>query len=448
RGAEQRFHAAFESSPHGMVMVDAGGNIVMVNREVERLFGYTRDELVGRPVEVLVPERFRNAHPSHRASFMDDPRARAMGAGRELFGLRKDGAEIPIEIGLNPVSTDLGNFVLSSIVDITLRKRAEQELRESEERFRTLVENVQDYAIYMLDAQGRVASWNAGAERIEGYNAVEILGSPFDRFFTEEDIRDGAPRLILANAASDGRHEMEGWRVRKDGTRFFSNVLVTALRSATGKLRGFVTFTRDITQRRELESQLMQAQKMEAVGTLAGGIAHDFNNILGAMVGYAELVKADMPIGSAAASDLSQLLHAAERGRSLVKRILAFSRQQPDERRPLDLETPVGESLQLLRATLPTTIEITHRFEPGTPNVTADPTQIHQVIMNLVTNAAHAMSDRGGRLAVSLSPLLVDSSLTRIHPNLKPGLHARLQVADTGGGIPSDIIDRVFEPFF
>src|SRR6185369_13946834 len=168
RGAEQRFHAAFESSPHGMVMVDAGGNIVMVNREVERLFGYTRDELVGRPVEVLVPERFRNAHPSHRASFMDDPRARAMGAGRELFGLRKDGTEIPIEIGLNPVATepDHGTFVLSSIVDITLRKRAEQELRDSEERFRTLVENVQDYAIYMLDAQGRVASWNAGAERI------------------------------------------------------------------------------------------------------------------------------------------------------------------------------------------------------------------------------------------------------------------------------------------
>ena len=313
------FRLAFELSPSGIIVIDATGRIVLANREVERLFGYEAGELIGLSIDVLVPERYRTRHPAFRASFFHNPQSRPMGAGRDLFGLRKDGSEVPVEIGLNPISTGRGAFVLSSIVDITAR--------------------------------------------------------------------------------------------------------------------------------RLLEDRLRQAQKMEAIGTLAGGIAHDFNNLLRAIIGYSELVAGTLTTPQAQ-SDMDQVRRAAERGQQLVQRILAFSRHRDLARTPMHLARPLEDAIHLLRASLPTTIEIRSHFDPDTPPVHADDTQVHQILMNLVTNAAQAIGDQPGVIEVRLSPYPADEGFAQLHPTARAGLHAMLAVSDTGPGMAPDVVEHAFEPFY
>ena len=261
RDSEQRFRLVVEAAPNAMVMIDPAGKIVMVNTQAERVFGYSRAELVGQPVEMLVPERFRGHHPELRKTFFADPRPRPMGAGRDLYGLRKDGSEFPVEIGLNPIETDEGTMVLSAIVDITARKAAELALRESEQRYSVLVDGVTDYAIYMVDPNGIVTNWNRGAQRIKGYRTEEIVGQHFSCFYTEEDRAANVPQQSLEIAARDGRYEAEAWRVRKDGSRFLADVVIDALKDDSGQLIGFAKITRDVTER-------------VRGGTRAGGGAH------------------------------------------------------------------------------------------------------------------------------------------------------------------------------
>jgi PAS domain S-box-containing protein len=448
RLAERRFVAAVESSPSGMIMVDGGGRIVLANREAERQFGYSREELIGRPLEMLVPMRSRTAHSGMRDAFQTAPSTRRMGAGRELFGLRKNGSEIPVEIGLNPVETDEGVLVLASIVDLSERRAAERELRETQERFRLLVEGVRDYAIAMLDPGGHVVSWNAGAERITGWKAEEVLHRNFSAFHPRDaDDDEMGPRATLLAAARDGRHEARGWRARKDGSRFLAHVLVTALHAEGEEPRGFALVMRDITRERQLEDQLRQAQKLEAVGTLAGGIAHDFNNILAMIMGYAEVLERRLEGDPERAEDARQILAAAERGRGLVQRLLTYSRPRAENEMPTSLRASVEETMTLVRAALPSTIEVVTRVNEDTPAVFADATQIQQILMNLVTNSAQAM-EGGGRIEVDVEPVQVDTTLTARHAGLGQGLHARLRVRDTGGGMPDHVRERVFEPFY
>lgn len=320
------FRVAFDLAPVGMLAVDAEGRILLANREGERLLGYEAGGLVGLAVDELVPERFRARHPVSRAGFFSQPSTRAMGAGRDLFALRRDGSEIPVEIGLNPVRSGESLVVIATIVDITARLRAERLAREAEERER-------------------------------------------------------------------------------------------------------------------------QSRKLESLGTLAGGIAHDFNNVLLAIVGYTELVERRSAGDPTVQEDLAQVLRAADRGRQLVERILAFSRQRDLTRTPVRVDKVVREALELLRASLPSTIEIRPAIDERTPLVLADETQVHQVLLNLATNSAHAMPE-GGTLEVSVGPVLVDEELVRRHPDLKPGLHVRVRVQDSGAGMPAEVRERIFEPFF
>ncbi|HXE81561.1 MAG TPA: PAS domain S-box protein [Vicinamibacterales bacterium] len=313
------FRLAVERSPSGMLVTDAQGRIVLVNSEVERLFGYSRDELLGQPVELLVPARLRDVHAQHRSSFYAQPQTRPMGAGRDLFGRRKDGTEVPVEIGLNPIPTKDGYFVLSTIVDISAR--------------------------------------------------------------------------------------------------------------------------------RELEERLRQAQKMEAIGTLAGGIAHDFNNILRAIVGYSELALAKMH-DAQGIEDLAQVRRAAERGQQLVQRILAFSRQRELVRTPVRVERSIVDAIGLLQASLPRTLEIRTYFAPDAPPVRADETQLHQILMNLATNSAQAIGDRQGVIEVTLAPFRAGEEFERTHPGARPGLYTRLVVADDGPGMTPEVRERALEPFF
>jgi PAS domain S-box-containing protein len=251
------FQELFAASPDAIVVADTAGVITAVNPASSRLFGYAESELIGSFVEILIPERLRGRHPQYRTAYTATASARPMGTGRELYGRRKDGTEFPVDIMLSPVESGGEHSVLTVVRDISERKQAEIALRSSEQRFRLLVEGARDYAIFMLDPQGRVTTWNGGAERIKGYRAEEIVGEHFSKFYPQEMIERGKPEHELDVAAAEGRFEDEGWRIRKDGSRFWANVIITALRGPDDQLLGFSKVTRDFTDRKSAEESLV-----------------------------------------------------------------------------------------------------------------------------------------------------------------------------------------------
>jgi PAS domain S-box-containing protein len=245
-----------EAMPDAIVVVDMDGRVVRVNRQAESLSGYSREELAGMPVEELVPEALRASHVAHRAAYRRAPAARSMGGHLDIRFRRRDGSEFPVDIALSPVATDQGVLVVAAVRDITERKRAEEELLQAQEGFRLVVEGVRDYAIFMLDSGGRIRTWSPGAARIKGYAAAEIVGRYFSVFYPAEDVAAGKPARELMTAAETGRYEEEGWRVRKDGSRFWANVVITAIRDQAGKLLGFAKITRDVTERKRQDDRL------------------------------------------------------------------------------------------------------------------------------------------------------------------------------------------------
>jgi len=258
--ARALFERLFEFSPDSIIVTDSEGRITNVNAQVQQAFGYAHEELLGKPVEILIPERFRSAHPDNRQAYNAEPEIRPMGVGLELFGLRKDGTEFPVDIMLSPVETEEGQVTISVIRDISERKRSEDNFHRIEQRFHLLVDSVRDYAIFMMDPAGNVASWNPGAERLKGYRADEIIGRSFSRFHTPEDIEQGIPENSLRLASTQGRFESDGWRVRKDGSRFWANVIITAIRDKKKELVGFAKVTRDFTERKKTEEALRQSE--------------------------------------------------------------------------------------------------------------------------------------------------------------------------------------------
>jgi PAS domain S-box-containing protein len=247
----------FAFSPDAIFVTDPAGYIRGANPRASELFGYAQAELVGMSIEALVPERFRRNHPSHRENYNAHPRARQMGAALNLFGLRRDGTEFPVDIMLKPMQAASGPIMLSFVRDATEQRAVQDELRRQDQQIRSIVESVHDYAIYMLDADGYVITWNAGGQRIKGYTADEILGKHFSRFFIQEDIERGHPAQLMQLAATRGRFEEEGWRVRKDGSRFWANSVLTAIRDSAGTVTGYAKVTRDFTDRKRAEEAVM-----------------------------------------------------------------------------------------------------------------------------------------------------------------------------------------------
>jgi PAS domain S-box-containing protein len=317
-----------------------------------------------------------------------------------------------------------------------------------------LIQSVVDYAIYMLDPDGRVTNWNVGAERIKGYAASEILGEHFSRFYTPEDFDAGVPSRALETARREGRYEAEGWRLRKDGSRFWASVVIDAIYDK-GQLVGFAKITRDLTERREAQlqlersrEQLFQSQKMEAIGQLTGGLAHDFNNLLTGITGSLELMKTRLAQGRIGDLDryISAAQGAADRAAALTHRLLAFARRQPLDPKPTSPNRLIADMEELIRRTVGPETMLETVLSIGLWPTLCDPNQLENAILNLCINARDAMPN-GGRLTIETANTWLDDRGAR-ERDMRPGQYVAICVTDTGTGMPPEIVARAFDPFF
>ena len=323
---------------------------------------------------------------------------------------------------------------------------------DENERFRLLVDAITDYAIYMLDVDGFVSSWNAGARRFKGYDDAEIVGQHFSRFYTEEDQLKGMPQKALRIAAAEGRFETEGWRLRKDGSRFWAHVIVDPVKDIDGHVIGFAKVTRDLSERRraqdaleKVQHALAQTQKLESIGKLTGGIAHDFNNLLTAITGCLELLEKRLPADDARAKSLLQnALHGAARGSTLTQRMLAFARRQQLNIETLSLRDLIGGMIDLLDRSLGPEIVLSVDLPDNLPPVRADANQLEAAIINLAINARDAMPN-GGDIRISANALRLDDDDPL---GLPRGAYVCLSVSDRGEGMDPETLARATEPFF
>ena len=339
---------------------------------------------------------------------------------------------------------------MSAAVGQDIPVKDEKELRLHERQFQLLVEGVTDYAIYLIDLEGRVSSWNAGAQRIKGYLPSEIIGHHFSRFYTDEDRASNEPGKALSAAASVGRFEKEGWRVRKDGTRFMAHVVIDAIRGDNGEVMGFAKITRDITEKRQAErtlerarEALFQSQKMDAIGQLTGGIAHDFNNLLMAIIGSIEMVRKRLPEDPRISPLLDNALQGARRGTALTQRMLAFARRQDLKTEAVDVPDLVRGMTDLLRRSLGPHVSIETRFPLVLARALGDVNQLELALLNLALNARDAMA-KGGRIVIAAR----EETVSHESGVLPPGRYVCISVTDTGEGMDEATLARATEPFF
>ena len=429
---------------YAIYMLDPDGIVSSWNVGAERLKGYTPDEIVGQHFSRFYsPEDVERGLPARVL-------AAALAEGRfeaEGWRIRKDGTRFWANVVVVPVRDATGRHIGFAKItrDLSERREAEQALRRSEERFRLLVQGVTDYAIYMLDPEGRVSSWNAGAERFKGYRADEIIGEHFSRFYPEEDRAAGVPQRALATSAGEGRFEAEGWRIRKDGTRFWASVVIDPIRDESGALIGFTKITRDLTERREAQQaldkaqeQVFHTQKLDAIGKLTGGVAHDFNNILAAIIGSLNLAKRRMAEGVDVTRFMDNAIQAAQRGATLTQRMLAFARKQQLEIEPVDLLDSIRSMTEMLGRTIGPGIDIATRFPLVLPLVMADRSQLELALMNLMVNARDAMPG-GGSIELTAKDAVGPDDGRR---------YVCVSVRDQGEGMDPETVSRAVEPFF
>jgi PAS domain S-box-containing protein len=449
-----------ETLPDAIVAVDQNGIIIQVNSQAQELFGYNRGEMIGQKVEILVPDSYRGQHHNHRAHFTRTPKTRRMGADLDLYGRRRNGSEFPVEISLSPVTTEDGMIVLSAIRDISDRKRMAEELRRtSEELHRRTVEQLGEYrarlvsivdssedAILSKDLNGIITSWNRGAEHIYGYKSEEAIGKHISLLALSDGTGEISEILgKIARGETIDHHESV--RVTKDGRHLNVSISVSPLRDASDKIVGASVIARDITAQKRTEGQLRQAQKMEAIGRLAGGVAHDFNNILGIINACTEFLRDRIDPAAEPSLYVENIKKASERGRSLTKQLLAFSRTSAVQPIVLDLNERLRDISKLLRPLLGDDVEILVVPRSSSAVVEADPGQLDQIVVNLAVNARDAMP-HGGKFILETGAVRFDEGFAERNEAMQPGKYVLLAVSDTGHGMDEETMSRIFEPFF
>jgi len=447
--SESRFRVLFEQAPDAIVVYDFDKqSLVDANAEAEKLFGCDRATLLSTgllPFYTLEQPDGRDVATSSREHFQLALDEQSLHFERSLRTM--DGRRIFCDVRLVRLPSEKGRLIRASYTDITERKEAEKTLLEEKERYQYILQTAMA-GFCLTDRAGRFLEVNDTYCRISGYTADELktmrIGD-VEAFDNRKELEHQA-KIVLEK----GHSRFETRQRRKDGRLIDVEVSVSYLPSAGGQ---FVVFIADITdrkhsesQRKTLETQLQQSQKMEVLGTLAGGIAHDFNNILFPIMGFTEMLLEACQENSEAHQSLEQILTASLRAADLVQQILAFSRQSEIERLPVKVQTIIQDALRLMRASLPSTISIESDIDKRCGMVMANPTHIHQIAMNLMTNAFHAMEDNGGTLTVSLWEVSVESD--EAAPDIRPGRYILYSVADTGHGIERQILDRIFEPYF
>ena len=448
---EGRYRLLVESvTDYAIYMLDPQGHIVSWNPGAQRIKGYTAREIIGAHFSRFYTDEDRATQlPAHALKT-----AITMGKFEaEGWRIRKDGTRFWASVVIDPIKTAAGGLIGFAKItrDLTERKAAEETLHRSQEQFQLLVQSVSDYAIYMLDLHGHIASWNPGAARIKGFTADEVIGTHVSRFYTDEDRKTGEPEKALDTARREGRAEKEGWRLRKDGSRFWAHVVLAAIHGKDGQVAGFAKITRDVTVQRnaqkaleEAREALFQAQKMDAIGQLTGGVAHDFNNLLMAIMGSLELLRKRLPDDPRAHLLLDNAFLGAQRGTALTQRMLAFARRQELKSEAIDVPNLIRGMTDLLERSLGPSIPIETRFPLKLPIVEADPNQLELAVLNLAVNARDAMP-QGGTVTIGARPEII----TADHQiGLPAGSYLCLWVSDEGEGMDAETLARATEPFF
>ncbi len=427
---------------YAIYMLDTEGHVATWNPGAERFKGYKAEEILGRNfAEFFTPEDRAAGKPERALQI-------AVAEGRyeaEGWRIRKDGSRFWANAVLDAIFDPSGKLVGFAKItrDITAKREQEQALFQSEQRFRMLVQGVRDYAIYMLDTEGNVTNWNAGAEAIKGYSADEIIGQHFSRFYTPEDREGGEPKRALETALRDGKYEREAWRVRKDGSLFVAHVVLDPIFDENGRHIGFAKVTHDITERvraqEELEEariSLLQSQKLQALGELTGGLAHDFNNLMTVVAGATDFLlrKPDLPLEKRK-QYLESIAETADRATTLTNQLLAFGRRQAIKPIVVDLNVRLDAVAEVLSRTLGSSIKVKLDLAPDLGRVEVDIAQLETAILNAAVNARDAMPG-GGTLTLATRNLDGD----------EPSVC--LAISDTGQGMPAEVAERAFEPFF
>ena len=442
--AEQRFQMLVSAvTDYALYMLDPEGRIVTWNPGAQRFKGYVETEIVGQNFSRFFTPEDQAADLPARALRVAAREGRYEAEG---WRVRKDGTRFWANAVLDPIRGPSGELLGFAKItrDVTAKREAEQALFQSEQRFRMLVEGVRDYAIYMLDTEGRISNWNSGAEVIKGYSAAEIVGKHFSIFYTEEDRARDEPGNALRTALREGKYEREAQRVRKDGSLFWASVVIDPIYDEAGTHVGFAKITRDVTERKRADDELeearqatVQAQKLQALGELTGGIAHDFNNLMTVVAGSTELLlrRPDLP-DNKRKRYLEAIAQTAQRATTLTSQLLAFSRRQAVRPEVLDLNVSLDAIGEMLVRTLGSRIDVQLKLSGSLWRVEVDPAEFETALINLAFNARDAMPD-GGRLTISTHNV-TDGD----------GEMVAIDIGDTGEGMPRDVLDRAFEPFF
>ena len=441
---ESRYRGLLEAAPDAMVVVNPAGNIVLLNVQAEKRFGYRRDELVGQAVTNIIPVGFAERLVADALRSEAEALAQQIGTGIELTGRRKDGSEFPIEIMLSPLESAEGILVTAAIRDVTTRTKAERRLKESEEEYRLLFDS-NPHAMWVYDAETLAfLAVNDAAVRLYGYSREEFLVRKITDLRPVEEVPAQLEQLktipdSLRLMAEDVKHK------KKDGT-------LLDVEGASNPIdfhgrRARLVLANDVSEKRQMEAQLQQAQKMDAMGRLAGGIAHDFNNLLMIIQSYGDVLESHLGDEKAIRRDISEIRGATERGAKMTQQLLALSRKQIVQPETLDPGEIVTVLHRMLSRLIREDIHFEIRIVPGSAFVRIDRGQLEQVVVNLVVNARDAMP-AGGRLTVNIRRVDLDRAFAASHAGLVPGPFVQITVTDTGTGIDAATKSRIFEPFF